>query len=323
MTKKLPILIYVLFSVSIIIGSLFIGPEFISPFGLTDIERQILFSIRLPRIVVAVLMGFALGASGAVLQGFLRNPLADPYILGISSGAALCAVFSIVVGASSFFGYLTMPIFAFIGAVVTGLLVGVVGYKGGVVWPERLLLAGIGIGFLSSAVLMLLLTVTTDNTLRRSMLWIFGDLSLSDWTLVPYGFVLILIGFLVVVTRLKALNALILGDSIAYSLGFNTVSDRIVLFVGVSLMAATAVSLGGVVGFIGLLVPHIVRFLGGADSRYLVPLSALAGSVMLVTADTIGRTIVSPIEIPAGIVTAIIGGPYFLYLLRKRNLFGV
>lgn len=321
--KKIPILIYLLLSLTLIVGSLFVGPEFISPFGMTDTEKQILFSIRLPRIVVALLMGFALGASGAVLQGFLRNPLADPYILGISSGAALLAVTSVVIGATSIFGFLTMPIFAFIGAVITGLLVGVVGYKGGVVWPERLLLAGIGIGFLATAVLMLLLTISSDNTLRRSLLWVFGDLSLSDWSLIPYGAILILIGFTIIVTKLRALNALILGDSVAYSLGFNNLTDRVVLFIGVSLMAATAVSLGGVVGFVGLLVPHIVRFLGGSDSRFLVPLSALTGSVMLVVADTIGRTIVSPIEIPAGIITAIIGGPYFLYLLRKKSLFGV
>lgn len=321
--KKLPIILFVTFSIIVIVSSIFIGPKFIFPFGMSEIERQIIFDIRLPRIVIAILMGFALGASGAVLQGFLRNPLADPYILGISSGAALCGVFSIVIGANVFLGYLALPIFAFIGAILTGLLVGIVGYKGGVVWPERLLLAGIGIGFLSSAVLMLLLTVSTDNTLRRSILWIFGDLSLNGWTLVPYGALLIVIGFGIVASRLKSLNALILGDSIAYSLGFNNLKDRILLFVGVSLMAASAVSLGGVVGFIGLLVPHIVRFLGGSDSRYLVPLSAVAGSVMLVLADTIGRTIISPVEIPAGIVTAIIGAPYFLYLLRKRNLFGV
>ena len=177
--KKISIILFLIFSVLVVVSSIFIGPEFIFPFNLSEIEKQIIFDIRLPRIVIAVLMGFALGASGAVLQGFLRNPLADPYILGISSGAALCGVFSIVIGASAFLGYLALPIFAFIGACLTGLLVGIVGYKGGVVWPERLLLAGIGIGFLSSAVLMLLLTVSTDNTLRRSILWLFRDLSLN------------------------------------------------------------------------------------------------------------------------------------------------
>jgi len=321
--KKLSIILFLVFSLLTIVLSLFIGPEFISPFKMTETEKMILFSIRMPRVVIAVLMGFALGASGAVLQGFLRNPLADPYILGISSGASLFAVFSIVLGSASLLGYFSLPVFAFVGAVATGLLVGVVGYKGGVVWPERLLLAGIGIGFLTSALLMLVITVSPDSELRRSILWIFGDLSLNDWTLIPYGAVLIVLGFALIVTRLKALNALILGDDVAYSLGFNIMKDRVMLFIGVSLMVASAVSLGGVVGFIGLLVPHIVRFIGGSDARYLVPLSAVAGSVMLVVADTLGRTIVSPVELPAGIVTAIIGGPYFLYLLRKRTLFGV
>lgn len=304
---------------AVFLGALFLGPRIIVPVNLTDIERQILLSIRLPRVIVAFLMGMALGASGAVLQGVLRNPLADPYILGISSGASLAAALGII-GGLTFLGAFTVPVLAFIGAIATGSFVGAMGWKRGGIWPERLLLAGVGMSFLFSALLMLLMSVSRDEGLRRATLWIFGDLSLSEWQRVPYGLVLVLAGIVLALARAKALNALILGDELAHSLGFAPQRERFILFVSVGLMTAASVSLGGMIGFIGLLMPHIMRFFIGSDSRVLIPASTLGGGALLCIADLISRSVLPPMELPAGVVTAIIGAPYFLFLLRRKDV---
>jgi iron complex transport system permease protein len=289
---------------------------------MTDTEREILLSIRMPRVAVALLMGMALGASGAILQGVLRNPLADPYILGISSGASLAAALGLLAG-FYVFGGVSVPLTAFIGAVLVSILVGAFGWRRGGLWPERLLLAGIGLNFLFSAVLMLLMSLSSDEGLRRAVLWMFGDLSMADWTLIPSASVFIITGLGIALFRSKALNALILGDEFAYSLGFAVQRERLILFVAMALMTSASVSLGGTIGFIGLLMPHIVRFLLGADSRLLVPASAVAGGAFLCLADLIGRSLMPPLELPSGTVTAVIGAPYFLYLLRKKDVLGV
>lgn len=316
---KARLVVMALFASAVFGASLFLGPRFMNPFSMTGMEREILFSIRLPRAVVAALMGVGLGASGAVLQGMLRNPLADPYILGLSSGATLLAAAGIISGVT-LFGVLTIPVLAFAGAMATGALVGLMGYRRGGLWPERLLLAGIGIGFLFSAVLMLLMSVSTNEGLRRAVLWMFGDLGMSDWSLIPYGFLLIAAGLAIAQRKARALNSLMLGDDLSHSLGFSPRKERVTLFVSVALMTGSSVSLGGMVGFIGLLMPHIMRFFVGSDSRVLVPASALAGGVLLVVSDFVGRTLMRPMELPAGIITALLGAPYFLYLLRRRDV---
>ena len=314
---KISILLFV--AVLIVSCSVFFGPRTIGPFGVSDTDREILYSVRLPRVLVAFLMGLALGASGALLQGILRNPLADPYILGISSGASLTAALGII-GGFSFLGSFTVPALAFVGAIVTGGIVGVMGWKRGGLWPERLLLAGVGLSFLFSALLMLMMSISTDEGLRRAMLWIFGDLSMSEWSRIPYESVFVAAGLLLSATRAKALNALILGDEFAHSLGFAPQRERFILFVSVGLMTAASVSLGGMIGFIGLLITHIMRFFFGADSRLLIPASALGGGSLLCIADLVSRSLLPPMELPAGVITAIIGAPYFLYLLRRKNV---
>ena len=302
--------------------ALFAGPRTINPFEMNGMERDILFSIRLPRVVVALLMGMALGASGAVLQGVLRNPLADPYILGISSGASLAAALGLLSG-FYFFGSVSVPLAAFIGATLVSLLVGAFGWKRGGLWPERLLLAGIGLNFLFSAILMLLMSLSSDEGLRRAVLWMFGDLSMADWTLIPSASAFVVAGLGITLWRSKALNALILGDEFAHSLGFAVQRERLLMFAAMALMTSASVSLGGTIGFIGLLMPHIVRFLLGADSRVLIPASAVAGGAFLCLADLIGRSLMPPLELPSGTVTAIIGAPYFLYLLRRKDVLSV
>jgi len=306
----------------VLVLALFLGPTVISPFAVDPTSREILFSIRAPRVVVAALLGMALGASGAVLQGMLRNPLADPYILGISSGASLSAALGIL-GGLTFLGEFTIPVLAFIGAIITGSIVGMMGWKRGGLWPERLLLAGVGLSFLFSALLMLIMSVSSDEGIRKAILWIFGDLSMSDWSRIPYGLAFVLAGIILSGTKAKALNALILGDEFAHSLGFTPHRERFILFVAVGLLTAASVSLGGMIGFIGLLVPHIIRFFMGSDGRVLIPASALVGGALLCVADLISRSVIPPMELPAGIITALIGSPYFLYLLRRKNVLGV
>jgi len=302
--------------------ALFLGPVVISPFSFDATSQEILFSIRAPRVVVAALMGMALGASRAVLQGILRNPLADPYILGISSGASLTAALGIL-GGLTFLGEVTVPVLAFVGAIVTGSIVGIMGWKRGGLWPERLLLAGVGLSFLFSSLLMLIMSVSSDEGIRKAILWIFGDLSMSEWSRVPYGLAFVLAGIIVSCAKAKALNALILGDEFAHSLGFNPHRERFILFIAVGLLTAASVSLGGMIGFIGLLVPHIIRFFMGSDGRVLIPASALVGGALLCLADLVSRSVLPPVELPAGIITAIIGSPYFLYLLRRKHVLGI
>ncbi len=311
----------ILISALICILSLYIGPNIINPFDMDGLELDILLSIRLPRMLTAMLIGTALGASGAILQGILRNPLADPYILGISGGASLMAVIGIVSG-FGYAGFISIPLLAFSGAIITGIIVGLISYKRGGFWHGRLLLAGIGVGFLFSALVMLILGISTHEGLRRALLWMFGELSTSDWGNIPYGFFFIIVGLIIAISRAKALNALMLGDELAWNLGFNPSRERIVLFTSVCLMVAASVSLGGTIGFVGLMIPHIVRMSLGTDNRLLIPLSSVAGGALLCLADLIGKSVFSPIELPAGIITALLGAPYFLYLLRKKDVIG-
>ncbi len=317
--RKRGFLLFVFFSLLLLAVSVFSGAVWIDPFHPGEMGKQILTSIRIPRVSASFLIGAGLGCSGAVLQGMLRNPLADPYILGISGGAGLFVSFSFVfLSGLNLFGGFSSPFFAFAGAVLTGLIVGLLSIKEGVIRPERLLLAGVGLGFLFSSAIMFVMMLSSNEGIRRTMLWMFGDLSMTDRNLLPYGAFLILSGFVLSLFRAKALNALILGDDMAYSLGFSPTKERILLLIATGLMTAAAVALGGIIGFIGLLIPHFVRFLFSSDSHVLLPLSAFAGGVSLTVADTIGRTLFSPVEVPAGIITALLGAPYFLFLLRRK-----
>ena len=304
-------------SLTIIVLSLASGPRFLNPFTLDRETCRTLLELRLPRTAVALLMGGALGASGAILQGIFRNPLADPYILGISSGASLAASFGLMFGISLF--TLSVPVLAFVGAIATGALVVVLGHGWKGLQPERLLLAGVGVGFFLSALLMLVMTLSVDDGLKRAVLWMSGDLSMVDWDLVPTGLLFILTGLVLALSRGRGLNALTLGDDIAHSLGFNPTRERFFLFVAASLMTAAAVSLGGVVGFIGLVVPHVVRRHVGSDAAVVLPLSVVAGGTLLCLADAIGRTVAAPLELPAGVIAALIGSPYFIFLLGQKK----
>jgi iron complex transport system permease protein len=315
--KRHPLFIMLGCMVFVLFLSLSMGQEAINLFSLDPLQMKILFELRLPRVVVALLMGASLGLAGAVLQGVFRNPLADPYILGTSSGAALAAAFGLLASQGSAFWL--VPTLAFAGAVLTSGVVVALGRDAWGVRSERLLLAGVGIGFFLSAILMLVMSLAQADGVKRALLWMAGDLAGADWSLVPLAAILMVIGFLLAICRRRGLNALALGDEVAFGLGLEPARERIILVLAASLLTASSVALGGIVGFVGLMVPHGVRALVGADARRVLPLSAVGGGMLLCLADTVGRSILPPIEIPAGVVTALIGAPCFLFMLRRSS----
>ena len=313
--RRHPLLLMLSCLAFVLLISISLGQQSINPFNPDPLQMKILMELRLPRIVVALLMGASLGVAGAILQGVFRNPLADPYVLGTSSGAALAAAFGLLASQGS--AIWLVPCLALAGALLTSALVVFLGRDAWGVRAERLLLAGVGIGFFLSAVLMLVMSLAQADGVKRALLWMAGDLAGADWSLVPVAGLLMLTGFALAMNRRRGLNALALGDEVAYGLGLEPETERIVLVLAASLLTAASVALGGIVGFIGLMVPHGVRVLVGADARRVLPLSAIGGGLLLCLADTVGRSLLPPVEIPAGVVTALIGAPWFLVMLRR------
>jgi iron complex transport system permease protein len=239
-------------------------------------------------------------------------------MLGISSGASLFAVF-VLLSQNFFFGPATVPIAAFTGAMAVTLLVTFQGQKGGTFDSQKLLLAGLGISFLLQAILLLMMTLFANDNLRYAALWLSGDLALADWPMVPASLIFICLGMVIIFSRASKINALMLGDDLANGLGHHVHRERLILFLATSLMTAAAVSLSGIVGFIGLMIPHLTRHFCGANHKRLLPMVACAGALFLLFSDLLSRTLFIPNEIPVGVITALIGAPYFLYLLRRKN----
>ncbi|MDK9719251.1 MAG: iron ABC transporter permease [Trichlorobacter sp.] len=315
--KRHPLFIMLGCLVAVLLLSLSLGQQVINPFNLDPLQFKIVLELRLPRIVVALLMGGSLGVAGAILQGVFRNPLADPYVLGTSSGAALAAAFGLL--ATQGTAVWLVPGLALVGALVTSAVVVSLGRDAWGVRAERLLLAGVGIGFFLSAILMLVMSLAQADGVKRALLWMAGDLAGADWSVVPVASLLMLFGFVLALARRRGLNALALGDEVAFGLGLEPGRERTLLVLAASLLTAASVALGGIVGFVGLMVPHAVRALVGADARRVLPLSAIGGGMLLCLADTVGRSVLPPVEIPAGVVTALIGAPWFLIMLRRAT----
>ncbi|MBZ2397842.1 iron ABC transporter permease [Erwinia amylovora] len=281
---------------------------------------QIWFSIRLPRVLLAMLVGGALALSGCVMQGLFRNPLADPGLLGISSGAALAVAISVVIPLSlpgALMLYLPL-LAAFFGSLIVTLVIFVLSSKrsSGL---SRLLLAGIAINALCGAAVGVLSWLSNDQQLRQLSLWGMGSLSQAQWpTVLPCASIVLPCMFLV--QRLaQRLNLLQLGDEDAHYLGVNVARTQRYLLVLSALLVASAVAVSGVIGFIGLVVPHLMRFCLGGDHRWLLPSSLLGGAILLLLADTLARTLVAPAEMPVGLLTSLIGGPCFLWLILRRQ----
>jgi iron complex transport system permease protein len=282
-------------------------------------DRQIVLDVRLPRIILATIVGAALSMAGVIYQSLFRNPMADPSVIGTSSGAALGATIAIAAGLDlKINGLGTIPFMAFTGAILTTLLVYRLAKTGARVPMTVLLLAGIAVSTFLSSVISLIMILRRDE-MYNIVSWLMGGFASRRWTdvamIAPYA----LIGFLATVIFGRELNLMLLGEERARQLGLN--SDRLQKFmiISASLLVAGAVSVGGIIGFVGLLVPHIIRFITGPDHKYLLPASALAGGLFLLSADTISRASLAPLELPVGVVTSLCGAPFFIYLLIKNK----
>lgn len=288
--------------------------------GETDaVTRTIVLQIRLPRVALATLAGAALAVAGAAFQAVFKNSLADPYVIGASSGASLGAAIAIVVALPlHVMGLGTVPLLAFAGSVGAVLLVYHLARVGGQVETPTLLLAGVAVSSLLSALVSLLIYFSGEK-LHQVIFWLMGGFSGASWVFVKAALPYIAGSLAVITIYRRELNALLLGEDTAHSLGVDVAATRRILLAAASLLTATAVSTAGIIGFVGLVVPHVVRLLAGPDHRTLVPASALAGATMMVGADLVARTIIAPTELPVGVVTALIGGPFFIYLLRHRR----
>lgn len=286
-------------------------------------DAAILWQIRIPRVALAALVGLSLGAAGAILQGLFRNPMADPYVIGVSSGAALGAVLAmtgVIAGGAGWAGGLVrlVPAAAFLGAVGALVLVYLLARVDGQAPVTYLLLAGVAVSsFLSSAVS--LVVYFHPDRLKPVYFWLLGGLTGADWAQVglvaPYA----ALGLVAAVALVRPLNLLLSGEETSHHLGLNVEREKLYALAVGALLAAAAVSVSGMIGFVGLVAPHVVRLLGGPDHRVVVPGAALLGAVFLVLADTVARTAIAPLELPVGVVTSLVGGPFFLYLLRTRK----
>jgi iron complex transport system permease protein len=283
-----------------------------------DSYKTIIMDIRLPRILLAALAGCALAVSGVVMQGIFRNPMADPFIIGLSSGAAVGASISILLGLSISIGIYSTPFLAFVGAGLTIFGVYFIARSRGKVRAETLLLTGIAIGSFLTAVTSFLMYVANEQ-FRFLFFWLLGGLYKASWNTVAIAFSLILLGVVIIQFFARDLNAMVLGEEPAMHLGIDTKSMKKILLIFSSLVTGTAVAFTGIIGFVGLITPHIMRILVGPNHRILLPASALTGAILLIWSDTIARTILSPTEIPVGIITAFCGAPFFVYLLQKSK----
>jgi len=285
----------------------------------SNIDYEI-FVIRLRRVVLAALVGAALGCSGVVLQAVLRNPLADPYILGISSGAGLGAIIAILSGISwTFWGGSAITAFAFTGSIATVWLVWFIGHFTGKSQVTSLLLAGVVVNAFFSAVIMFLTSIAKSEQLRWTVYWLMGSITDKEPLVLWISGVCIAAGVVALFVFCYRLNALTLGDEQAKGLGVDPAKTRLVVFGFAAFVTAIAVSLSGLIGFVGLIIPHGVRLIFGPDHRQLLPVSAIIGGAFLVTADTLARTIFGQEQLPVGVITAIVGGPFFLILLAKYS----
>ncbi|RXJ03882.1 iron ABC transporter permease [Anaerobacillus alkaliphilus] len=301
----------------VIMGKLFYSPflELVEPMLV-----NIIWNIRLPRVLLAMLVGASLALAGAAFQGFLKNPLADPYTLGVSSGAALGAVFVLFFGISlPFVGKMTLPIVSILVGFLTLLLVisfaKVIHRQMSV---ETIILTGIIFSSFLGSLISLMIALTGEE-LRQIIGWLMGSVSMRGWEYVKLQVPFFIIGTLFLLFNGRELNALSFGEETAKHLGVNIQARKLLILVGASLLTGSAVAVSGTIGFVGLVIPHLVRLLWGADHKHLLPLACINGGAFLILADLVARTIIAPTEIPIGVITALIGGPVFGIILFKAR----
>jgi iron complex transport system permease protein len=308
---------------SLAIGSVFIPPaelwRVIRGASASETFRTILWEIRLPRTALIALVGAALAGSGAAYQGLFRNPLADPYLIGVASGAGLGAIIAMSIQwPYTTLGLLAVPLTAFATSLLTVYLVYTIAHVGGSVPTTNLILAGVAVSSFAVSLTSFLMLRSTGEV-RRAIGWLLGGVSLVSWdatlALIPY----LALGLTTLVFTGYALNLLQFGDDQATQLGLNVRRAKFIIIVAASLVTAAAVSFAGIIGFVGLIVPHIVRIWWGVDYRRLIPLSILGGASVLLFADVLARIVLAPQELPVGIVTALAGAPFFLWVLRRSK----
>ncbi|WP_030418956.1 FecCD family ABC transporter permease [Streptomyces sp. NRRL F-5065] len=283
----------------------------------TRARETIVLDVRAPRVVLGAVTGAGLAVVGTALQALVRNPLAEPYLLGVSSGASLGAV-SVIVFGISVFGAASLPVSAFAGALGALVLVYATARTGGRITSVRLVLSGVAIAAVLTAVLnLLLLTSGRGNEARAVLAWTLGGLGGVDWGTLALPSAALLVGVGVLMTQARSLNLLLAGEEAATTMGLDVARFRARMFVLLSLVTGVLVAAAGPIGFVGLMLPHVVRLLVGGDHRRVLPTAALGGAVFLVWADIAARTIAAPMEIPVGVLTALCGGPFFLWLLRR------
>ena len=282
--------------------------------ALTSDQFDILFQIRLPRILLAAAVGGSLATAGASYQALLRNPLAEPYLLGISNGAAVGTMVALV-----FFGTneWSRPLLAFAGALLATLAVYRLARGRAGATPERLILAGVIVTTFLSSVIVFVTTLLDATRIRSFTFWLLGDLSGTSKNLLPVAIAIVIIGTFVLTAHARSLNLLMLGERDAFDLGVEVGRVRIIVFVVASLLVGSSVAVSGSVGYVGLVVPHLARLSLGSDNRITIPAAALGGALFVIVADTIARTLIAPRELPVGAITALIGAPLFIYLLKR------
>jgi len=300
----------------LILFSGFWGTVPISVKNIFSMDRdRIIFILRLKRIILGAMVGGMLSVAGVIFQAILRNPLADPYILGVSSGGGLGAVLALIWGGS----FLKIPVFAFLGGLLSIFLVQSLSQVNGRLPPQNLLLSGVVIGIIFTNILVFIVWFFEDRLIHGIIWWLLGNLDVIENNLLLTVILMGILGTFFSFLFARELNVLSLGEEEAISLGIDVEKTKRVLVYIASLITAIAVSVCGIIGFVGLIIPHIVRFFSGNEHRLLIPGSFLMGGIFVVISDTFARTFFSPVEIPIGVITALIGGPMFLILLQKKK----
>ncbi|MGX9133102.1 FecCD family ABC transporter permease [Rummeliibacillus sp. JY-2-4R] len=302
------------------IGSVKVPISTLWNMGADEIATNILWKIRMPRVILAGLVGAALAIAGAAFQALLKNPLADPYTLGVSSGASVGAVMTLFFSISTpILGIYTLPTFSMIGALLSLLIViGFAKLVDRTMKMETLILTGIIVSSFLSSIISLMIALTGEE-LRQIISWLMGSVSMRGWPYVKMIWPFIAIGTVLIWINRRELNAIVFGEERAKYLGVNVKRSKMMLLLGGSMLTGSAVAVSGTIGFVGLVVPHMTRLLYGSDHRHLLPLSFINGASLLILCDLIARTIISPTELPIGVITAFLGAPVFAYIFFRQR----
>ena len=281
---------------------------------------DIIWGVRMPRVLLGAFAGMALAMVGVIMQATIQNPLGDPYILGLSSGASLGATFSILIGFSGVLSSFGAPLGAFLGALMASIFVYFLARIGGRITPFKMILAGMVISSICSSLTSLIIFLSKDNEgIRTVNFWMMGSLAGAKWNEIVIIMPIIILGVIFFMTQYRTLNLMLLGDEVSITLGTDLHKFRIIYLLITSLMIGLLVYVSGMIGFIGLIIPHIVRIIFGTDHKKIIPIAALLGAIILIWADVISRILIKGTEIPIGIVISIIGAPLFVWLMIKKN----